>query len=329
MNSKFKTIILGTIIYGLGITLNAQTTGNWDIISGNAQTTSTNAVGLGTTTPNARFNIVNPVFSDGEGGYYSHDPLHIQFSGLSTMMLLNSSGMLGLKTNNPNSYLHLNVTAGAHNMFELTKQVGSATSRMYMDSRFYSSAHLNLNPIITQNDAGIIFSDQNLSNNSQAGFVIAPKSSTKVGLRMSSDGDLQLFNGNFTINDGTNNQCRITNSGLIISRQIDVHLDPIPDYVFHAAFDKDSASHYLNCGKYKFMPLGELAAFVETNRHLPGIKSAVEYKSAGSINVGELQLKLLEKVEELTLYNISLLNEIEVLKKKQAELEIACKLTKP
>ena len=60
---------------------------------------------------------------------------------------------------------------------------------------------------------------------------------------------------------------------------------------------------------------------MQVNRHLPGIKSAAEYEQAGSINVGELQLQLLQKVEELTLYNIELMKQLEALKQKQILLE--------
>lgn len=321
MKNIFKKIVLTAYSVISVQLLNAQTTGSWDLNSGNAQTTSNFAVGLGTTTPNARLNLVNPVYSDGEGGYYSHNPLHIQFSGLSTMMLLNQYGMLGLKTNNPNSYFHLNVSSLAHNMFELTKQNGTAISRLYFDSRFYTTAHLNLNPIIRQNDAGIIFSDQNTSSNSSAGFVIAPNSSTRSGIRISSTGDLEISNGSFSIVNGTTNQFKINNSGFLIARQIDVHLNTIPDYVFHSAFDKDSAIHYVRTGLYKPMTLKQVDTFVQLNRHLPGVKSAADYKKDGSINVGELQLTLLQKVEELTLYNIELMKQLEEMKKKHTDLE--------
>jgi hypothetical protein len=110
-------------------------------------------------------------------------------------------------------------------------------------------------------------------------------------------------------------------NGLLIARQVDVHLDPIPDYVFHAAFDKDSATYYDSIGVYKPMTLQQVDTFVKANRHLPGVKSAADYQKAGSINVGELQLTLLQKVEELTLYNIQLMKELEEMKKKQTELE--------
>jgi len=64
---------------------------------------------------------------------------------------------------------------------------------------------------------------------------------------------------------------------------------PLPDYVF-------SPSHIL-------MPLAQLKAFVTTNSHLPGIPSANQMETNG-INMSELQLGLLKKVEELTLYTL-------------------------
>jgi hypothetical protein len=136
------------------------------------------------------------------------------------------------------------------------------------------------------------------------------------------DGTTQL-NGNTTIvgslkiNDGTSNQFSVNNTGLLIARQIDVHLDPIPDYVFHSAFDKDSADIYKLNGSYEMLSIDEVDSFVRENRHLPGIKSAQDYAESGSINLGELNLKLLEKVEELTLYTIQLKKEIEELRKQQ------------
>jgi hypothetical protein len=57
------------------------------------------------------------------------------------------------------------------------------------------------------------------------------------------------------------------------------------------------------------MTLAEVVTFVRVNRHLPVIKSVAECEQAGSINVGELQLQLLQKMEELTLYNIELIKQ--------------------
>ena len=60
-----------------------------------------------------------------------------------------------------------------------------------------------------------------------------------------------------------------------------------PDYVF--AYD------------YELMPLDDLEANVREHRHLPGVPSAEEVREGG-VSLGAMQARLLEKVEELTLY---------------------------
>lgn len=63
---------------------------------------------------------------------------------------------------------------------------------------------------------------------------------------------------------------------------------------------------------YKLQDLSEVERQIKQDKHLPGIPSAQEVAAHG-VNVGEMQAKLLAKVEELTLYMIDL-------KKENAEL---------
>jgi hypothetical protein len=63
----------------------------------------------------------------------------------------------------------------------------------------------------------------------------------------------------------------------------------VPDYVFAA--------------DYKLRPLKELATYVARERHLPEIPSAQEIKDRG-VDLGEMQMLLLKKIEELTLYTL-------------------------
>lgn len=60
-----------------------------------------------------------------------------------------------------------------------------------------------------------------------------------------------------------------------------------PDYVFAEDYD--------------LMSLDELEASVRANRHLPGIPKAAVVESGG-ISVGDMQRRMMEKIEELTLY---------------------------
>jgi hypothetical protein len=54
---------------------------------------------------------------------------------------------------------------------------------------------------------------------------------------------------------------------------------------------------------YRLSPLREVAKYIGENHHLPGIPSAAEVKEKG-VSLGEMQTKLLAKVEELTLHMI-------------------------
>lgn len=54
---------------------------------------------------------------------------------------------------------------------------------------------------------------------------------------------------------------------------------------------------------YRLRSLPEVAGFIQRNQHLPGLPSATEVVKEG-VDVGQMTAKLLEKVEELTLYVI-------------------------
>jgi len=69
---------------------------------------------------------------------------------------------------------------------------------------------------------------------------------------------------------------------------------------------------------YTLPPLGEVKQFIEKNKHLPEIPSAKKMQADG-ISVGDMEMKLLQKIEELTLYIIKQQEEIEAIKRIVAE----------
>jgi hypothetical protein len=131
--------------------------------------------------------------------------------------------------------------------------------------------------------------------------------STPIAKLHVNNGEVLITNGRFVISDGIENQLELKSDGLIHAREIEVDLDIIPDYVF--------------ADDYNLMPLAELQKFIDLNHHLPNIKSAEEYEAYGSIPLKELNIKLLEKVEELTLYTLEQQEEIEALKKQMVEMQ--------
>ena len=54
---------------------------------------------------------------------------------------------------------------------------------------------------------------------------------------------------------------------------------------------------------YRLRPISEVADFIRQNHHLPDIPSAAEVQEKG-LSLGEMQTKLLAKIEELTLHMI-------------------------
>jgi len=71
---------------------------------------------------------------------------------------------------------------------------------------------------------------------------------------------------------------------------------------------------------YKLLSLPEVENFIKENKHLPDVPSAQEVSDNG-VSLGDMQSKLLQKVEELTLYVIDQNKRIEKLEKENAELK--------
>ena len=120
---------------------------------------------------------------------------------------------------------------------------------------------------------------------------------------------------------GTNNTqgYRLAVAGNVIAEEIKIALQTNwPDYVFET--------------NYKLPTLDEVEKYIKANGHLINMPNAEEVKNNG-IQLGEMNTKLLEKIEELTLYIIDQqkkINELEranmiisILEKRIVDLEKA------
>ncbi|HKR05379.1 MAG TPA: hypothetical protein VJY62_12160 [Bacteroidia bacterium] len=95
--------------------------------------------------------------------------------------------------------------------------------------------------------------------------------------------------------------------GKIMCEEIKVQLEANwPDYVFTKNYDLKS--------------IDETEKFINENGHLPGIPSSFEIQKAGGVELGKMQAKILEKVEEQSLHIIYLNEEIKKLKSDNAKL---------
>ena len=90
--------------------------------------------------------------------------------------------------------------------------------------------------------------------------------------------------------------------------KVEIEVGTCPDYVFK----KD----------YRLRPLEEVQSHIEKHNHLPEVPSAKEMESEG-LELGEMNMLLLKKIEELTLYLLEQDKEIKQLNAKVQSLEVS------
>jgi len=103
----------------------------------------------------------------------------------------------------------------------------------------------------------------------------------------------------------------LTVKGKIHSQEVIVDLKGAvaPDYVFESYYEGNSKLK----PTYKLLTLSEIETYIKKNHHLPKVPSAKEIEENG-LSLKEMNLLLLEKIEELTLFTIQQQKEIDLLK---------------
>ncbi|PXV69282.1 hypothetical protein CLV62_101551 [Dysgonomonas alginatilytica] len=92
-------------------------------------------------------------------------------------------------------------------------------------------------------------------------------------------------------------------AGKLKVEEIEVTINTGADHVFY--------------NNYELKPLSELEAFINENKHLPEIPSEKHMQENG-LNMNEFQIKLLQKIEELTLY---IINQDKKIEEQSKEIE--------
>ncbi|HET9570968.1 MAG TPA: hypothetical protein VFP20_06135 [Bacteroidales bacterium] len=114
------------------------------------------------------------------------------------------------------------------------------------------------------------------------------RDTTEERVRISSS-DFSFFNGGFVGIGIKTPQYLLDVAGAIRAKEVIVTVNGFPDFVFEK--------------NYNLLKLQDVDNYIQLNGHLPNIPSAKEVNKNG-INMADLQVKLLQKVEELTLYAI-------------------------
>ncbi|TYO84920.1 hypothetical protein LX74_03725 [Elizabethkingia miricola] len=98
-----------------------------------------------------------------------------------------------------------------------------------------------------------------------------------------------ISSGNFKEHLRINTNGNASLQGKLEAKEIKVTTTPTADFVFEDT--------------YQLPNLENVEKHIKENKHLPEIASAAEMQKEG-VNIGDFQIKLLQKIEELTLYSI-------------------------
>lgn len=250
----------------------------------------TGNVGIGTITPLSKLNIVHQTESSDKGALIigNGSAPNLRFGYNTTYSWIQAHGTAPLYINELGNDLILNRSAG-------NVGIGTTTPTNKLDVRGSITIDNGVGAAIFTG-TGTVELNRYLSLLNSTGLGSA--SGLKAGGILVSDAyayanpgknDL-VVKGNVSVGTTSSQGHKLAVAGSVIAESVTVKLKSAwPDYVFE--------------DNYKMKSLTEIEAFIKTNKHLPGMPNQKQVKEEG-VNLGEMNRKLLEKVEELTLYLI-------------------------
>ncbi len=195
-------------------------------------------------------------------------------SDRNVLMTLLPNGSMGLGTTGPNYRLD---TVGGFSHFGVNSSLVPPSDNVNGGlivgwNRSSGGGEVNLYNAFDQLGTSLPFS-----------FIFSQKTSAGTFV------DLMTLKANGNVGIGTTDPSHLLQvAGTVGAREVIVSTTGA-DYVFQP--------------EYPLAPLNDVSAYIKENRHLPGMPSAAEMQKEG-VKVGDMQAKLLAKIEELTLHMI-------------------------
>jgi hypothetical protein len=266
-------------------------------------------VGIGTDLTDNKL-MVDGGNSSGVAGFYSNDNSYIRIASNRDNQTLEESGFY-LMDNNSNVFSFYKTASNEFNIYDYRLSNSAFNIDTNGDIYFDSDNTLHIDHgtgnvgIGTANPG----SDLEISDNSgsEVSLIFNEGGTDRwtIGIDTSPDNYFTISSsGNlgsekFVVNPSngyvgigtTSPQSKLAVNGTITSKEIVVTDSGWSDFVFEP--------------DYPLISLEDVAQYIKETKHLPGIPSAEEVKENG-VAVGEMQSKLLQKIEELTLYTLGL-----------------------
>jgi hypothetical protein len=228
-----------------------------------------------------------------------------------------------------------NTATGSYSMY--SNSSGSENVAVGMYALYYNSGGLSNTGLgyfaLSNNTSGS--NNTAVGHNSGAGITTG-SGNTILGANVT--GLPTNLTNTIVLADGTGNQrlvidntgkTRIGSAGLTTPGTYKLYVEQgiLTEKVVVAIANSADWADYVFAPGYRLAPLSEVARFVSKNHHLPNVPSAKEVVKSG-LDLAAMDAKLLEKIEELTLYlieqnakNTELMNRNEALLNKVGELE--------
>jgi len=231
-------------------------------------------------------------------GYYYLTGLSFGVTGYTDLLHLKNNGNVGIGTTEPSSIFHVRK--------DVANNIGPT---ILLQNNQYESNSTNAGSSIRFTGAipGRFIEIKGI----MGGWALPEKISFSLNGLADDNcvGEAMVINRNGNVGIGTSNPgiYKLAVEGIIGAREVKVTTDSWADFVFKP--------------NYNLRPLSEVEQFIKANNHLPEIPSEAEVKENG-IGLGEMNAKLLQKVEELTLYLIEQNKEIIEMKKENEKQRI-------
>jgi hypothetical protein len=292
-HSDFNTVaIYGNVGIGTttpGLAQHVVGATGWPATSGNTQTGILRLQGTGN-------NAVLDFSAFGTNGASLQVSSLADLSVEYPLMLNPNGGKVGIGLTTPLEALHVNGSIRGHS--------SGGALRIKTDHGYVDVGSMNGTWVHFKTDRPNFYFDKPVTVDG----AISSYNTNNLILRTGTTSRMTVLNSNGYVGIGTTTpDALLAVSGQIHAEEVVVDLNvPGPDYVF----DND----------YKLPSLEEIQNYITTNNHLPEVPSAKEMEEKG-INVGEMNMVLLKKIEELTLYLIELKSENAELSKRVTNLE--------
>ncbi len=310
----------------------------WSVSGSNVYVT-TSLVGIGTTSPYAKLKIATSNDND-PSTVYAWDTRHFVVG-----MEGGTGGGVGISYNQSNNYGIINALSPSLAWRNLVLQSGggnvgigttSPSSKMHVVDAAKNLSTPNVQTGNSQFTIQATSASRTPGTGAALGFV----------LPASTDGSSPWEQGRILVtpDDGTNNSAtgrmylqtrRYSgtwdwNSNLVLVSNGNVGIGTANPGTYKLAVKgkihseevvvETGWSDFVFDDHYKLKTLAEVEKYIAAHRHLPDIPSAEEVGAQG-LSVGQMQAKLLQKIEELTLYVIELKKENQVLEARLSGLE--------